>query len=79
MKIKIFESDCGCVSKYKDTLQKKIQEEGIEAEILTENDLMELVKNNILQPPAISVNGRIVMMGRLPEYNEVIRIIKEEV
>ncbi|WP_278277577.1 thioredoxin family protein [Anaeromicrobium sediminis] len=41
-------------------------------------DLAQMVEEGVTEVPALKVNGKVMVEGRLPEVDEVMNILKEE-
>lgn len=71
MEIKILGTGC---SKCKTTLavvEKVVAESGIEATIIKVEDIMDIMKYNIMSTPAVVVNEEVKIRGRVPSEAEV--------
>jgi len=55
-----------------------IAEAGIEANITKVEDIMEIMNFNILTTPALVVDGKVVLKGRVPSNNELKEILTKK-
>ena len=44
---------------------------GIEAEIVKEEDIMEIVKSGVMSTPAVVIDNKVVYAGGIPDENEI--------
>ncbi len=69
--IKILGScNCQCKSAY-EVVEKAIKENGLEATVTTETDIMELMKYGIMSTPAIVIDGKVVFVGGTPSSDDI--------
>jgi len=69
--IKILGSGCcNCKTTYAN-VEKVVKELGIEAEIVKEEDIMEIVKSGIMSTPAVVIDNKVVYAGGIPDENEI--------
>ena len=74
-KIKILGTGC---SKCKQTIaivEGAVKEAGVDATIEKVEDIMEIMKYNILSTPAIVIDEKIGIKGRVPSTSEVIALL----
>ena len=71
MEIKILGTGCGkCKTTYA-VIDKVIKENGVNATLLKVEDIMEIMRYNILTTPAVVVDGEVKIKGRVPDPSEV--------
>ena len=69
--IKILGSGCcNCKTTYVN-VEKVVKELGIEAEIVKEEDIMEIVKSGVMSTPAVVIDNKVVYAGGIPDENEI--------
>ena len=75
MEIKILGTGC---SKCK-TLEKRtwevVSNNGIDATIIKVEDIMEIIKYNIMVTPALVIDGKVVTKGRIPSAEEIKQLL----
>lgn len=65
MEIKVLGTGCvNCKALYA-TVEKVVNELGIQAEIIKEEDLMKIMEYNVMTLPALVINGKVVAKGRI--------------
>ncbi|MEM2878767.1 MAG: thioredoxin family protein [Candidatus Hadarchaeales archaeon] len=78
MKIEVFGSGCLKCRRTEDNFRKAAKELGLNAEIVHVYDFAEIVKRGITGTPAVAVDGRLVVSGRVPEVEEIKKWLKQE-
>lgn len=77
MEIKVVGTGCASCKKLEESVRAVVAENNIEAEITKISDIMEIAKSGILITPGLIIDGKIKLSGKLPEKNEVEKIILE--
>lgn len=65
MEIKVLGTGCANCKALYATVEKVVNELGIQAEIIKEEDLMKIMEYNVMTLPALVINGKIVAKGRI--------------
>lgn len=77
MEVIVLGSGCKkCKTTY-ELIEKVLLEKGITADLKKEEDIMEIMKYNILSTPAVVVNGEVKIKGRVPSESEIIKLLEE--
>jgi small redox-active disulfide protein 2 len=75
MEIKILGTGCPkCKTLEKMTLEV-VQQNGIQATITKVEDIVEIMKYNIMATPALVINGKVEIKGRVPSMDEIKQIL----
>lgn len=75
MEISVLGPDCRkCVATY-DVIKKVIDETGIDASIRKIDDIMEIMKYNIMATPAVVVDGVVKIKGYVPSETEIRKLL----
>lgn len=74
MEIKVLGTGCANCKALYTTVEKVVNELGIQAEIIKEEDLMKIMEYNVMTLPALVINGKVVAKGRI-NANEVKELI----
>lgn len=74
MEIKVLGTGCANCKALYATVEKVVNELGIQAEIIKEEDLMKIMEYNVMTLPALVINGKVVAKGRI-NANEVKELI----
>jgi small redox-active disulfide protein 2 len=70
-KIQILGTGCPKCQKLYEAMQQAVKELGIEAEVTKVDDITEVMKFNVMSPPAIAVDGEVKATGRIPKLPEL--------
>ena len=71
MEIKVLGSGCArCKSVYQ-VIEKVVKENNVDAVVEKVDDIMEIMKYNIMSTPAIVIDGVVKMKGQVPTESEV--------
>ena len=76
MEIKVLGTGCANCKALYATVEKVVNELGIQAEIIKEEDLMKIMEYNVMTLPALVINGKVVAKGRI-NTSEVKRLLIE--
>lgn len=58
-----------------EAVQKVVDESGIDATVSKEEDILEIVKYNIMSLPAVVVDGEVKIKGYVPSKEEILKAI----
>lgn len=71
MEIIVLGTGCAKCKTTFDLVQKVVTDSGIEATLTKQEDIMEIMKYNILSTPAVVVDGVVKLKGYVPSESEV--------
>jgi len=77
MKIEVLGTGCMKCKRMYDNVNEAVKNSGIQAEIVKVDDLNEIISRDVLMTPALFVDGKEHIAGRVPTVNEIIEILKE--
>lgn len=58
-------------------VNKVVEENNIDATVTKEEDLMKIMGYGVMATPAMIINEKVVIKGRLPKESEILALIKE--
>ena len=75
MEIKVLGTGCASCKALFNTVQQAVEDLGIEATVVKEEDLMKIMSYNVLSLPALVIDEKVVAKGSrsLPEVIEIIK------
>lgn len=76
MDIKVLGTGCKKCKTLETLVNKVVDENNIEANISKEEDLMKIMEYGVMATPAIVINEKVVMKGRLPKESEILELLK---
>jgi len=79
MQILILGTGCPKCKTLEKMTREVVEQNGISAEISKVEDIMEIMKFNVMSTPAIVVDGKVVLKGRLPSEKELTEILTKKV
>jgi small redox-active disulfide protein 2 len=71
MEIKILGTGCPRCKTLEEITRKVVKDNAIDATVTKVEDIMEIMKYNIMTTPALVVNGKVVAKGRIPSVEEI--------
>ena len=71
MEIKVLGTGCSkCKATY-ETVNKVVKENNINAPVTKVEDIMEIMKQQVMNMPAIVIDGKVVLSGKTPGEKEI--------
>jgi len=77
MEIKVLGSGCPRCKALEKATRDVLAEMDIEATIEKEEDIMRIMEYGIMHTPALVINGKVVLSGRVPSSSEIKEIINK--
>lgn len=71
MNIKVLGTGCPKCKALEKAVLHSLSELNIQAEVSKEENIMEIMKFGVMRTPALVINGKVVLSGRLPNNNEL--------
>lgn len=75
MEIKVLGTGCASCKALYTTVENVVAELGLDAKVVKEEDLLEIMKYNVLSMPALVVDGVVVSSGRKLTVGEVKKLL----
>jgi small redox-active disulfide protein 2 len=75
MEIKILGTGCAKCKTLEKLTREVVSKNGIEANIIKVEDIVEIMKFNIMTTPALVIDGRVVVKGRIPSEEEIKQLL----
>jgi small redox-active disulfide protein 2 len=75
MEIKILGTGCAKCKTLEQLTRDVVSKNAIEATITKVEDIMEIMKYNIMTTPALVVDGKVVSKGRIPSSEEIKQLL----
>ncbi len=76
MDIKVLGTGCAKCKALEKVTREAIAQSGINATVTKVEDIMEIMKFNVMVTPALVVDGKVVLKGKVPSAREVAEILK---
>ena len=77
MKIRVLGAGCDKCDTLYENVREAAKNLGIEAEIEKVEDLMEIVKLGVLEAPALAVDGKVLLRGRVPKVRDLEKLLRD--
>jgi len=71
MKIEILGSGCPNCKKFEENVRAGIQESNLNAEIIKVTDIAKFVDYDVMQAPALIIDGQVKCSGKIPNVGEI--------
>ena len=75
MEIKVLGPGCPNCKTLEKRIRKVVEHNGIQATIVKVDNILEIMKYDIVSTPALVINGTIVVAGRIPTEEEIKELI----
>lgn len=76
MDVKILGTGCSKCKTLEKAVRDVIEKNSIEATVSKVEDIMEIMKYNVMTTPALVVNGEVKIKGRVPSADEILSVLK---
>ena len=77
MNIKILGMGCKYCKELYDVTKETIEELEVEAEIEKIEDMKEIMKYGVMRTPALLINEKVVMQGKIPKKEELKEVLRK--
>ena len=75
MEIKVLGTGCKKCKTLEEITKQAVIEVGIDAKVIKVEDMLEIMKLGVLTTPALVIDGKVVLKGRVPSIMEVKELI----
>ena len=75
MIIEVLGTGCSKCKAFEKAVREVVEQNGIDAGIRKVEDIMEIMKFNVMTTPALVVDGKVVVKGRVPSNVELKEIL----
>ncbi len=75
MEIKVLGTGCPKCKTLEKITRDVVEQNSIEATITKVEDIMEIMKHGVMSTPALVVNGKVEVKGRVPSADEIKQIL----
>jgi small redox-active disulfide protein 2 len=79
MNIQVLGTGCPKCKTLEKITREVVAEAGIDANITKVEDIVEIMKFNVMTTPALVVDGKVVLKGRVPSNSELKEILTNKV
>lgn len=75
MEIKVLGTGCANCKNLETATRKAVEELGVEATVVKEEDIMKIMGYGIMRTPGLVIDEKVVLSGRVPSVSEIKEII----
>jgi small redox-active disulfide protein 2 len=75
MIIKILGTGCSRCTKLENNTKEALKQLGLLAEIIKVTDVQEIISYGVISSPALIIDNKLVMYGKTPSVEEIIKLI----
>jgi len=75
MDIKILGPGCSRCKTLEKLTREVVEQNGIDATITKVDDIMEIMKYGVMTTPALVINGKVEIKGRVPSSDEIKQVL----
>ncbi len=79
MKIQVLGTGCAKCKSLEKAVREVVAQNGIDAEVTKVEDIMEIMKFNVMTTPALVIDGKVVVKGRVPSNDELKQILTNKI
>lgn len=76
MEIVVLGTGCAKCKNLEKATQDAVAQAGVEANIRKEEDIVKIMEYNVMSTPALVADGKVVVKGRVPSVDEIVKLIK---
>ncbi len=77
MKIEVLGTGCSKCKKTKEIIEKVLQEDGVEAEIVKVEDVETILNYGVMITPAVVIDGDVKLVGKVPDKKDIRKWISQ--
>lgn len=78
MEIKVLGSGCSKCKVLMFAVEKAVEMLGVKVNIEKVKDINKIISYNVMITPALVINGKTVLSGRIADYEEIKRLVQKE-
>ncbi|PKL92958.1 MAG: thioredoxin family protein [Candidatus Goldiibacteriota bacterium HGW-Goldbacteria-1] len=71
MKIAVLGTGCPKCIKTEEVVRKVVADNKVDAEVIKVKEISEIMKYNVMMTPAVAVDGKVVVSGKIPSEAEI--------
>lgn len=77
MEIKILGTGCPKCKTLEKVTREVVEKNGFNATVTKVEDIVDIMKYNVMTTPALVVNGKVEIKGRVPSADEIIQVLSK--
>lgn len=76
--IKVLGSGCASCTTTEELIKKVANEQKIDVDIIKITDIQDIMSYNVMSTPAVVINEKVILKGRIPSIDEIKNLLKED-
>lgn len=76
MQIKILGAGCAKCHTLEKLTREAVEKLNLDAEVVKVEDIVQIMNFGVMVTPALVINGKVVLKGRVPSLNELMEILQ---
>lgn len=76
--IKVLGSGCASCTTTEELIKKVANEQNIKVNIIKVNDIQYIMSYDVMSTPAVVINEKVILKGRVPSIDEIKNLLKED-
>lgn len=76
-KVEVLGTGCAKCKRLFENAKEAVKDLGMQAEVVKVEDIAAIVGRGVMLPPALAINGEVRSEGRIPDVNEIKRMLTE--
>ena len=75
MELKVLGTGCAKCKSLEKAVREVVDQNKLDAEVIKIDDIVEIMKYNIMTTPALVMDGKVIVKGRVPSNNELTELL----
>ena len=75
MELKVLGTGCAKCKSLEKAVREVVDQNKLDAEVIKVDDIVEIMKYNIMTTPALVMDGKVIVKGRVPSNNELTELL----
>ncbi|MFA8434046.1 MAG: thioredoxin family protein [Marinifilaceae bacterium] len=77
MEIKVLGTGCSKCKTLEKVTKEAVAKAGVEASVTKVEDIVEIMQMGVMSTPALVVDGKVVLTGKIPSVDEMVKIVSK--
>lgn len=77
MEIKVLGTGCAKCKKLEEMAKQVVTDLGMDAQVEKEEDIYKIMQYGVMRTPALVINGKVMLSGRLPDRDELKNLLTQ--
>ena len=77
MEIKVLGTGCAKCKSLEKVTREAVEKTGVNATVIKVEDIVEIMQYGIMTTPALVIDGKVVMKGKVPSVDEISKLLTQ--